>query len=64
MNDEMMNAGVQRSAAVPVTIVSAVSETIWRNITMTPTSYVAPPSMLPFTEQAPTLAEQRDCVSG
>ena len=40
-NDEMRNAEYfQRSAAVPVTIVSAVSmKTIWnRNITMTPTS--------------------------
>ena len=40
-NDEMMNAEYfQRSAAVPVTMVSAVSmKTIWkRNITMTPTS--------------------------
>ena len=40
-NDEMTNAEyLQRSAAVPVTIVRAVSmKTIWnRNITMTPTS--------------------------
>ena len=35
-----MQSSFQRSAAVPVTIVSAVSmKTIWkRNITMTPTS--------------------------
>ena len=40
-NDDAMNAEYfHRSAAVPVTMVSAVSmKTIWkRNITMTPTS--------------------------
>ena len=57
-NDEMRNAEyIQRSAAVPVTIVSAVSmNTIWnRNITMTPTSYVAPPSIIPFWPKRPQL---------
>ena len=42
-NDETMNAAYfQRSAAVPVTMVRAVSmKTIWnRNTTITPTSYV------------------------
>ena len=60
-NEEMMNAEYfHRSAAVPVTIVSAVSmKTIWkRNITMTPTSYVGPlEHHALLAEQAPRFAE-------
>ena len=55
-NDEMTNAEYfHRSAAVPVTMVSAVSmNTIWkRNITITPTSYVRAAKHHPFLPKSP-----------
>ena len=53
-----------RSAAVPVTMVSAVSmNTIWkRNITITPTSYVLPLSITPFVPNSPQSLPNR-CIA-